>query len=61
MTEGEAAGMRFLRRVAGLVLHHRKIWKDLRKDLLLLHIERSQLSWFKNLMQIPTSHMGMSC
>ena len=42
--------MSFLRRVSGLSLRDRvrssDIWEGLRVELLLLHMERSQLRWF---------------
>jgi len=42
--------MRFLEKVAGLSLRNRgrssTIWRELGAELLLLHIQRNQLSWF---------------
>ena len=51
----QAADISFLHRVAGLSLRHRVrgsvIWKGLGVESLLLHIERSQLRWFRLLVR----------
>ncbi|KAL4004686.1 hepatocyte cell adhesion molecule [Sarotherodon galilaeus] len=57
----QAAEMGFLRRVAGLSLRDRvrslAIQEGLRVETLLLHIERSQLSWFGHLMRMPPERL----
>ncbi len=53
----QAAEMSFLCRVAGLSLRDRvrssDIWRELRVEPLLLHVERSQLRWFRHLIRMP--------
>ncbi|KAF7642406.1 hypothetical protein LDENG_00258420 [Lucifuga dentata] len=57
----QAAEMRFLCRVSGLTLRDRvrssDIQEGLRVELLLLHIERSQLRWFGHLIRIPPGRL----
>lgn len=52
----QAAGMSFLHRVAGLHL-----WKEDEKlfiiELLVLHIEMSQLRWFEHLVRMPPGRL----
>ncbi|TWW71221.1 hypothetical protein D4764_17G0007040 [Takifugu flavidus] len=55
--------MSFLRRVAGLSLRDRERSSDIREglgvELLLLHIERSQLGWLRHLARMPSGHLPL--
>ena len=57
----QVAKMSFLCRVAGLSLRDRvrssDIWERLRVELLLLHIERSQLRWVRHVVKMPPGSM----
>ena len=57
----QAAEMSFLRRVAGRTLRDRVRSSDTQEELgvepLLLHIERSQLRWFRDLVRMPPGHL----
>ena len=66
MTEGmrlslQLAEMSFLRRVPGLSHSDRVRSSDIRErlriELLLLHVERSQLRWFKYLVRMPPGRL----
>lgn len=54
----EAAAMFFLSRVAFLSLRHRlkstAIWRELRVESLLLHVEWSQMRWYGHLIRMPS-------
>lgn len=56
----QAAKITFLLGVAGLSLRDKVrssgIWRELRVELLLLRIERSQLRWFGYLIKMPPGH-----
>ncbi len=56
----QSAGMSFVRRVTGLSLRDRvrssDIRRELRVELLLLHVERSQVRWFEHLVRMPPGH-----
>ena len=49
--------MSFLRRQAGLILKDGEsssdIWRELREEPLLLHLERNQLRWFGHQIRLP--------
>ncbi|TWW81619.1 hypothetical protein D4764_01G0014340 [Takifugu flavidus] len=59
----QAAEMSFLRRVAGLSLRDRVRSLDIREELgvelLLLHIERSQLGWLGHLATMPSGRLPL--
>ncbi|TWW67224.1 hypothetical protein D4764_02G0002650 [Takifugu flavidus] len=58
----QAAEMSFLRRVAGLSLRDRVRSSDIREELgvelLLLHIERSELGWLGHLARMPSGRLS---
>ncbi|TWW62415.1 hypothetical protein D4764_04G0010620 [Takifugu flavidus] len=57
----QAAEMSFLHRVAGLSLRDRvrssAIWEELRVELLLLRVERSQMRWLGHLVRMPPGRL----
>ena len=59
LTSGRASSTS--RDVAGLSLRDRvrssDIWEELKVEQLLLHVERSQLRWFGDLVRMPPGHL----
>lgn len=57
--------MSFLRSVSGLSLRNRVrssvIWEGLTEELLCLHIQSSQLRWYRQLIRMPLGFFQVRC